>query len=393
MKTRVLQLFNRYLQYGGEEGSVLRIGDALQEICDVGYFLSSSEKYTKGATLDFLKGPLVSLHNSEVMGRLSKCQSLGGYEVWQIHNTFPFMSPSVYGYAFQNNIPVIQYLHNYRMSCVNGYFLNHGKHCTSCIGGNFTKAALTGCWRDSRIVSGWAGLILTRMRSLGVFDNVSAWIALSRKQKEIHVSMGIPEERIHLIPHFYEIDPKRLIHEQGKDVLFIGRLSDEKGVHLLLDAWKIAGRAGSSLIYMGDGPELIPLKNRVSAEGIRNVRFLGFVKKEDQSEIWRQSAFAVVPSIWEDPLPTTVFESWERGRTVIASAMGGNRETVDHGETGMKFRNGDVQEFADAISFLLDSPAECVRMAAKGLEVLTSCYKKDDWMAKMRSVYRHVTKK
>ncbi|MFM8458136.1 MAG: glycosyltransferase, partial [Chthoniobacterales bacterium] len=230
-RLRILQIFNRYLEYGGEQGSVVRIGDSLQQSADVEYFLTSSDQLLGGKRPDELvKAAAFALHNPDTVRRLERYQKIGRFDLWQIHNVFPAMSPSVYGLAFKLGVPVVQYLHNYRMSCVNGFFLNHGQECTSCIHGNFSKAALTGCWHDSRLVSGWMGVVMMRVRAMGVFQKVSAWIAISNAQKNLHVRMGIPAERIHVLPHFFEPNPARFISESGRDVLFVGRLSKEKGV-------------------------------------------------------------------------------------------------------------------------------------------------------------------
>jgi len=390
MDLKILQIFHRYLQYGGEEGSVTRIGDALDGIADVGYFISSSDQYVSNNYITKLKSAFSSIHNASLIKKLKAQQRIGKYDIWQIHNVFPFMSPSVYAEAFRLGVPVIQYLHNYRMSCVNGYFLNDGKDCKSCIRGNFLKAGMTACWRDSHLESAFGGVILKRMQMMETFQKVSGWIALSKKQKENHVMMGIPEEKIHIIPHFYEYSPEKTIDTIGKNVLFIGRLSKEKGVHLLLDGWKLVNQSDAMLVFMGDGPELKVLQARVKDEGIPNVRFLGFVKKEDQMDVWRESAFSVVPSIWDDPLPTVVFESWERGRAVIGSAKGGNIETIDHGVNGLKFSENSAVELAEAIGNLLGNPQLCSQMAASGIKKIKSTYHVKDWESKMSALYREV---
>lgn len=388
-RLRILQIFNRYLEYGGEQGSVYRIGDALQEIADVEYFTTSSEQLLGGKRpLDMLGAAAASFHNRDVVDRLRHYQQIGQFDLWQIHNVFPTMSPSVYSLAFRLGIPVVQYLHNYRMSCVNGYFLNHGKTCTSCIHGNFTKAALTGCWRDSRLISGWMGAVMMRTRAVGVLQKVSAWIALSNAQKNLHEQMGIPSERIHINPHFFEPNDKMWVKGQGNDVLFVGRFSKEKGVAQLLDAWKLVERGHSKLLLAGEGPERGNLEKKIAAEKICGVEFLGFVKKEDQEAMWRRAAFSVVPSIWQDPLPTVVFEAWERGRCVVVSDAGGLADTVENGVDGIKVPMGDAGAWAGAISGLLSEPARSGEMARAGLEKLNSKYNRKNWLQQISDVYR-----
>ena len=387
-RLRVLQIFNRYLEYGGEQGSVGRIGDTLQQIADVEYFLTSSDQLLGGRSPEeMVKAAAYAIHNPEVARRLERYQRMGKFDVWQIHNVFPAMSPSVYALAFKMGVPVLQYLHNYRMSCVNGFFLNHGETCTACIHGNFTKAALTGCWHDSRLLSGWMGAVMTRVRTMGVFNKVAAWIAISRAQKDLHVQMGIPAERIHVLPHFYEVDPARFVAEPGRDVLFVGRLSKEKGVEQLLDAWKRTDRGEAKLLLAGDGPERLALENKIAAEKIGGVEFLGFVAKEDQSAMWKRAAFSVVPSIWQEPLGLVVFEAWERGRGVVVSDAGGLADSVEHGVDGLKVPMRDAEAWAAAMGKLLREPARSVQMARAGVAKLQRDFTKEQWLRRIEAIY------
>jgi glycosyltransferase involved in cell wall biosynthesis len=392
-RPRVLQIFNRYLEYGGEQGSVGRIGDTLQQIADVEYFLTSSDQLL-GRRLpeEMVKAAAFAFHNPEVVRRLERYQKIGRFDVWQIHNVFPAMSPSVYALAFKLGIPVVQYLHNYRMSCVNGFFLNHGKTCTSCIHGNFTKAALTGCWHDSRLISGWMGAVMMRVRAMGVLGKVAAWVALGNNQRKLHVQMGIPAERIHINPHFFIPRQDLFIQDPGHDVLFVGRFSKEKGVEQLLDAWKRTDRGEAKLLLAGEGPERGALENKVAVEKIGGVEFLGFVSKEDQSAIWKRAAFLVVPSIWQDPLPTVVFEAWERGRPVVVSDAGGLADSVEDGMDGLKVPMRDAGAWAEAMGKLLSEPARSAEMALAGVAKLQRDFTKEKWLGRIGAIYDRVVR-
>jgi glycosyltransferase involved in cell wall biosynthesis len=390
-RPRVLQIYNRYLEYGGEQGSVGRIGDAMQEIADVEYFLTSSDQLLgRRRPDDMVKAAAFAFHNPQVIQRLKRYQKIGRFDVWLIHNVFPAMSPSVYALAFKLGIPVVQYLHNYRMSCVNGYFLNHGKPCTSCIHGNFTKAALTGCWHNSRLISGWMGAVMMRVRAMGVFNNVAAWIALSGKQKKIHTEMGIPADRILINPHFFLPRRDLFIETPGRDVLFVGRLSKEKGVEQLLEAWKRTDRGEARLLLAGDGPERAALENKIAAEKIGGVEFLGFVAREDQAAMWRRAAFSVVPSIWQEPLGLVVFEAWENGRPVVVSDVGGLADSVEDRVDGLKVAMSDASAWAAAIGKLLREPARCTAMARAGVAKLERDFSKEKWLERIKSIYNRV---
>jgi glycosyltransferase involved in cell wall biosynthesis len=198
--------------------------------------------------------------------------------------------------------------------------------------------------------------------------------------------MGIPEERIHLLPHFYEVDPARFIAEPGRDVLFVGRLSKEKGVEQLLDAWKRTDRGEAKLLLTGDGPERATLENKIAAEKIGGVEFLGFVAKEDQSAMWKRAAFSVVPSIWQEPLGLVVFEAWERGRGVVVSDAGGLADSVEDRVDGFKVPMRDAEAWAAAMGKLLREPARSVQMARAGVAKLEQDFTKEKWLRRVEAI-------
>ncbi len=271
-RLHILQIFNRYLQYGGEEGSITRIGDAIQEIHDVDYFFYSTAQLTGEGFLSKLEIPWKSWHNSEVASALKRLQENNHFDLWQIHNIFPAMSPVVYELAFKWNIPLVHYLHNYRLSCVNGFFLNHGQPCQRCLSGDFWPAFQTACWHNSHIESGWMGLITNRIRRMPLFEKVFQWVAISEAQKREHVRMGIPAERIKVIHHFLDPEGPPLPPSQSPTAIFVGRLSIEKGVEKLLEAWRQVEGGERKLLIVGDGPERSNLERKARGTAGSQVR-------------------------------------------------------------------------------------------------------------------------
>jgi len=225
---------------------------------------------------------------------------------------------------------------------------------------------------------------------MGVFDKVAAWIAISHAQKDLHVQMGIPAERIDVLPHSVEVRPDLFMAEPGRDVLFVGRLSKEKGVEQLLDAWKRTDRGEAKLLIAGDGPERVGLENKIAAEKIGGVEFLGFVEKEDQEAMWRRARFSVVPSIWQEPLGLVVFEAWERGRGVVVSDTGGLADSVEDGVDGLKVPMRDADAWAAAMGKMLREPAKSTDMARAGIMKLHSDYSREKWLKRFRAIYDRV---
>jgi len=149
-RLNILQIFSRYLQYGGEEGSVYRIGDELQTLHNVEYFIASSEEMMEASRVLL---PVLVYYNFPVLKRLENYQRIGRFDLWQIHNVFPAVSPGAYTLARKLGVPIIHYLHNYRMGCVNGFWFTQGGDCQKCSSGNFVPGVLGKCWRDSWIQS------------------------------------------------------------------------------------------------------------------------------------------------------------------------------------------------------------------------------------------------
>jgi len=390
-RLRILQIFNRYLNYGGEEGSVYRIGDALQKIHDVEYFLSSTVDLTGDGFWYKWKIPWKAMHNAEIMAKLSQYQKLGGFDAWQIHNIFPIMSPVVYERALEWNVPIVHYLHNYRLSCVNGFFLNHGQPCQRCLSGNFWPAFQTACWHESHLQSGWMGLITSHIRKLPLFEKVFQWIAISEAQKREHVRIGIPESKIRVIYHFLEPEEPVLPASRSSTALFIGRLSTEKGVSHLLEAWKLIQGGKRKLLVIGDGPERAALERK--AAGLKGVVFTGFVEKSLQRQFWQESLFSVVPSIWMEPFGMTVLESWSHGRPVVAHKIGALPELVRDGINGSLSNPEDLDDLAHKMENIFSHPEQSETMGLAGRLLLETEFNRNRWLREIAETYNQLQKR
>lgn len=383
-----MQIFSRYEHYGGEEGSVYRIGDAMQQDYDVEYFLASTAELMNSPLHEKLALPLRIFHNPDVARRLRRIQSIGQFDLWQIHNVLPAMSPVVYTTAFKLGIPILHFLHNYRFGCANGFFLQHGIPCQRCMHGNFWPAFAGKSWRNSRILSGAMGAVLSHIRHMDLFHKVTQWIAISHVQKAVHVEMGVPAEKIEVVHHFYEKEQSPPPPATNGHAMFIGRLSEEKGVALLLEAWRLLNRPDRRLVIVGEGPESANLQALAARLKLANVTFTGFLSPDQQREVWAGAAFNVVPSIWMEPFGMVVLETWANNRAVVAHKIGALPELVTHGVNGLLAEPFQPQLLAEALARAFDSPEECKAMAASGRQLLQTAFTKARWLGQMSAIYR-----
>lgn len=332
--------------------------------------------------------PFRVFYNSAAARELREIHQRHRFDFWQIHNVFPAISPAAYKVAFDLGVPVIHYLHNYKFGCPNGFLFANGREYRDCLRGNYWPAILGKTWHDSYLKTAVMSGVLTYARSLGVLQKVTQWIALSHAQKAICAEMGIPIERIEVLPHF--LDPSGIMPSpipQNGYGLFIGRLSPEKGVGQLIRAW--AGLPESrKLVIVGDGPEMPALRKLVSELRLENVDFRGFVPQADHAQIWEGAAFSIVPSVWQEPFGMVVLEAWAYGRPVVGHRIGALPEIIRHGENGFLADPASVEDLTCAIdSAFSHSTAELQELAQAGRRDLATIYSKKNWLCGINEIY------
>lgn len=276
-------------------------------------------------------------------------------EISHAHNWFPAISPSVYAAHCKLSIPVVQSLHNYRLGCANGTFRRGMQGCSLCLGGSRTNAVVHRCYKGSLAGSlAWKRTIDRGWKGGAFVDQVDAYVAPSREVARIHRRMGLPENRIHVIPNACP-DPFSTATQLGSDTgpaLFLGRLAKEKGVDTLIDAW--AGLK-SRLLIAGSGPEETSLRKQASSNP--NIEFLGQVAPNIARQRLQEASCLIFPSRWAEPFGLSVIEAMAAAKPVIATHLGGPAEVIKHGLNGLLVRPDDPQALRRAI-IKLESDSE-----------------------------------
>ena len=246
-------------------------------------------------------------------------------DVVHLHNVFPLISPYVVRVAGRADIPVVQTVHNYRHGCVNALHLRDGLPCTDCLGTRLGLPAVKhGCYRGSRAQTVPMTIGQNVHRSTWR-DGVARYLALTPFMRDKLEATGVPRERIAIRPTWVP-DPGDA-GAPGRDVLFVGRLDEAKGVDRLLDAWGRGRPEGRRLVVAGDGP----LAHLVEDAQRRDpsVVWLGAVSSERVAEAMRDAAYVVVPSRFFEGYPLVVAEAFGRGRAVLTVGGGSVASIVD----------------------------------------------------------------
>lgn len=282
------------------------------------------------------------------------------YDVMHVQNFFPLISPSVYYAAKAEGVPIVQTLHNYRLLCPNALFFREGKVCEDCLGKPIPYPGVQhGCYRENKVASAGVATLLTAHRLLQTWTKtVDLYVALTEFARQKFIEGGLPAEKIVVKPHFIHPDPGPG-QGSGGYALYVGRLSVEKGLDTLLDAWALLGDR-MPLKIIGDGP----LADRVmeATQRLPNVEWLGRKPLAEVYALMGEAACLVFPSKWYETFGRVAVEAFAKGTPVIAANIGAIAELVDAGRTGLHFRPGDPDDLRDQVKWVLANPDALAKM-------------------------------
>ncbi len=286
-------------------------------------------------------------------------------DVVHVHNTFPLISPSIYWAAARKKIPVVQTLHNFRLLCPQATFLRDGQVCESCLGRFPLPGIRHGCYHESKAQTAVIGLMLGVHRQVGSYSGkVTRYIALNEFSREKFIAGGLPADKLVVKPNFVDIAAPAAVSRNG--FLFVGRLSGEKGIDVLANAY--SAECHGELAVAGSGPEADKLN------GIPGLSALGYQSSTQVRDLMAHSAALVLPSICYEQFPMTLVEAYASGLPVIASRLGPMRELVDDGTTGLLFEPGNAVDLAEKMSWAKRHPQAMQEMGSNARSKYEALY-------------------
>jgi glycosyltransferase involved in cell wall biosynthesis len=204
-------------------------------------------------------------------------------------------------------------------------------------------------------------LILYVHRKFNAFiEKTDVFISPSDFLKRKLVEGRIPIEKIVVKPHFIESNKIKPSYEYDNYAVYMGRLSPEKGLFNLLEAWKKI--FGVTLRVIGDGTIRSELEEYVAREKIANIEFLGFVDGDKRFEILERAMFSVIPSRCYENMPYAALESFACGVPIIASRIGALGELVTDGVTGFLFEVGNADDLIRKVYQLINNKQLLLKM-------------------------------
>jgi len=350
---RILFIHNRYQQPGGEDVAVELESQLLKDKghdVRVLFFQNSNPegsvgKITKGMRAIYDRNSYRVVKNEIEVFRP---------DVVHVHNFFYAASPSIFYAAKKMNVPAVLTLHNYRLICANALLLRHGQVCELCVNNLLPLAGIRyRCYHNSMAESAFVTFVTSTHKLIRTWDkNISRLIVLTQfaQSRFVGSSIRVDEQKLFIKPNFIP-DPGLGETEREDFFLFVGRLSYEKGIDVLANAF--AGLPTQKLVVIGDAADSQAEMARFLDNS--NITLKGRLNKDGVLAYMKRCKALIFPSTWYEGLPFVIIEAFATGTPVIASRLGSMAELVNDKLNGFLFEPGNVTDLQEKIHLFLQT--------------------------------------
>lgn len=344
-------MHNFYQIPGGEDVVVRNEKRLLEEHGHKVYtYYRSNAELKEGGKLGKLCVPFTAVYSFKTVREVKKLIKEYQIDIVHVHNTLTMVSPSVFYAAFSCHVPIVQTLHNFRMLCPAGSFFRDNVICEECVQGGLKCAVKHKCYRNSKLQSFVSAAVLKVHRVLGTYRKVN-FICLTEFNRNKLLALGdiVDAKKIFIKPNFTfaeGIEPSN-VPEQEEYYLFAGRVEALKGVDIAIKAFEqIPDR---KLYIAGTGPMMDEMQAYVNEHNIQNVKFLGYLQKEDMTEKFYHAKAVIMTSQCYEAFAMTIAEAYSYGVPVIAGRVGNMEGMVQEGVTGVKFTYNSSSDLAEKV--------------------------------------------
>ncbi len=384
---RVLLIHNQYKQRGGEDVVFKSESDLLlkhgHQVDNLVYDNSNIE-----TVYDKLKSGLKLIYNPDTAHDIGVKIRDFKPDVIHVHNILPLVSPSIFYVAKKWNIPLVLTLHNYRLICPSATLFYKGKIYEKSINSILPLGAIwRGVYRNSRIQTAAVAVMTAIHNILGTWRNhIDCYITLTEfaRKKIINSTLSIPEHKFVVKPNFAEDCGSGSDHREDY-FLFVGRLTEEKGLRTLLNAAKAHS---FKLTIIGDGP----LKHLVETSVKENpsITYLGYQSREHVINYLKKCKAFIFPSIWYEGFPVIIVEALSTGTPIIASDLGSMSEIIENEVNGMHFMPGDEHDLISRIIQMTNNDELARRLSDNARLSYKKLYTPEQNYTELVGIYKNV---
>lgn len=389
MSMKILFIHNHYSQRGGEGGVFLDEVDLLRKNGhQVVVYTRDNQEISEYSGVDNF-GLILNTHwSSHSYWEIKRLLDIEQPDIVHFHNTFPLISPSAY-YACKNSgVPVAQTIHNYRLICPSALLLRNNQICEECIGKTPPYPGIVHrCYRGSRVQTAIVASMLSFHRLFQTWRNqVNAYIALTDFSRRKLIEGGFPEDKMRLKPNFIPDPGFRSNYEDY--IVFIGRLSEEKGVDTLLVALKDLPEI--KLKIVGDGPQRQKIAQYLLDHDMNQIKLVGSLVHSEVLECVKKAQFLVLPSKWYEGFPRVLVEAMACGVPSVVSNIGSQQEIIINRYSGLHFEVNNPYHLAEIIAKLWNNPDLLERMGKNARIEYEKKYTPEENYNQLMDIYQFV---
>lgn len=340
---KVLIIHSHYQLHGGEDVVVEQELELLRQHHDVEILRFQNQGGWKGG-VQFL----CSIWNIGAARTVNKMIKEFQPDVVHMHNWHFALGPLVFRMINKMGIPIVHTVHNYRLLCPSGILLYQGQLFTDSLRQSFPWSAIKNkVYRSSVIQTFWLAFIVWFHKKIGTWQKIDLFLCLTSFAVKLfqQSNFGISRGQFSVKPNF--VEDSDFSYKKDNYFIFVGRMSKEKGINLLLEAFIINGE---QLKIIGEGPEL----NKVidTASKYDNISYLGFQEKAFIIQKLKKARALIFTSICYETFGMAIIEAFSTGTPVIGPNIGGSNEIIKHGENGFIYQVGNIEDLNSKISFL-----------------------------------------
>jgi glycosyltransferase involved in cell wall biosynthesis len=342
---KVLLIHNFYKQYGGENNYVNSLQNLLAQhnIKVIPYYKYSNN--IKESLYCKTKVALRMLNNPKYESELKRLLNTEKPDICHINNLYPLIPNNIYTILKEYKIPIVQTIHTYRLLCPKGFLYRNNKMCEICVKKKIKyPSILYRCYHNSVAASLFLLASNNQQKIQEIVEKVDMFIFPAKFTRDYHSQfLRINKKKLAVLPYFVT-KPKQIFTTGKRNYyLFVGRLSEEKGI---LDLIKVFNEIKKQrLIVIGTGP----LYKTASKNAANNIKFLGELTKENIYNYMRNAIATIIPSPWYEVGPIVLMESFANNTTVIAPKIGVFRERINNNYNGFLYKPGNARDLKSKI--------------------------------------------
>lgn len=312
-------------------------------------------------------------------------------DIVHIHNLHFGGSPSVIYALKRSKIPFVTTLHNFRLLCPSGILFHNGQLFLDSLHQNFPwKAVRLGVYKDSKLITFWLSLSMYIHNHLGTWKNCNKYIVLTEHARQLFLNskLDLAVNQLVIKPNFCSV-PILPMQKREANFLYVGRLSDEKGLMLLLSVFS---SCWYKIKIAGDGP----LKEEVIRYSIQypNIEFLGSLNKTEVFTLLQSCTALVFSSIWFEGMPLTIIEAFACSTPVISSKLGAMETMIVSGYNGLHFEARNESDFKGQLDTWSDlSEAQKGQYRLNAYQTYLDYYTAGQNTQQLLSIYNNVLNK